>query len=1109
MLKFCKKRLNAKKKNIFTKNVIGKTKILLVFLTLTVGANGYTENIVTNGNFAKGMRSWTVGTWMKNRGTVKTEKSALIITNTSENQRTVVYTQVKLKPKTKYIISFQIKGDIKDSGNKKHGARFELSTSKKHLMGGSPAGRWQSIRGKFDWKNCVFKFRTKAEDEKAKLFLILQHCIGTVSFANIKIENEIARTGSMRLIPQIWQNNLLNIPQGFPAVFLCDVQADPKSAENFFFEVDLPKGIDCIGASPWHFYDYSGNFEIISDKIKRIKSKKAGYNTFRIKVFDKYANSLRPDRVTWENHYRIYLQSASKHPGGECRIRFYGGNKEIIKEQSFRINVLAPLPQVTSKLDRFKFFITYLESLSAPSQKISDAYTDFWLSLAKRPKTATVFAFYHYPEHLKKKILDNFETTVFFGSTPVIPLGNYCKWEKDSSVSLPKMVNYSGKEMPWPCPEEAMRYESPIWHSYLPALVKKYLAARQADSPLMWNFEPTASNFCFCKRCRAAFSKYIKKDEVLSATNIRKKHMNQWLRFRVAQHGKIANNYARAIKKYFPNNQPLLCTDPQHVANPEGFKDWCGVDCRLNDKGNFGRFMNMFYSEGVFWFDEVEHNHKLLKTPQIPLMDPTEKMEVYYVRYTPAGITMNMVAAAAIGVKGIGFWPGDNFDGSYLHAIVNAVNLIAPNEDCYKGRECSSEVKLNSLNTTTVKIQDGRLKKNIVLPDFAQTMRYRLHESNGNYLLTVFNYDKSLPMFLKAKMLHLQGNDWNIVCCNNTKMLEDKTPGTGFVFKVPAYSVRLYKITRQKVKSAGIISKRKILNELAKFQRLNKECVSFKAKKKGKAYAGWGILKDKNVPLIKLAVGIRSVYLDPSRNAAITGCFIDSLEDILYQPKDRGMLDELNIYKNFENLKYNIEELNIKDGVPYVVLTARVPHPDTAEPDPTAPAGICIKKRVSLENNGSLIRSTYKLTNPKNITRKIITGARIRHYPRLGASWNTGKVLNSFWTLQINAKPKNILFRTTGNADNVVLKASVKTMPGGIKKQKILPERYTGGAAILCAENGRQKIKLSFEMLPYNTTAGFMFWWGSGASTVEPLTIEKSLNPGESMNFSSTIKISQ
>ena len=126
-----------------------------------------------------------------------------------------------------------------------------------------------------------------------------------------------------------------------------------------------------------------------------------------------------------------------------------------------------------------------------------------------------------------------------------------------------------------------------------------------------------------------------------------------------------------------------MCTDPLHPgATP--LAEWCGVDPRMFDKDGVDIYQNMPYFEGVQYFDSMELNIRELKSaPHMPLIDPTEDMERYYIRYTPNGVKTVILASAANGGIGQGFYPSDHFDGRYLVSIAEGADLIAKGEDFY------------------------------------------------------------------------------------------------------------------------------------------------------------------------------------------------------------------------------------------------------------------------------------------------------------------------------------------------------------------------------------------------------------------------------------------
>ena len=187
-------------------------------------------------------------------------------------------------------------------------------------------------------------------------------------------------------------------------------------------------------------------------------------------------------------------------------------------------------------------------------------------------------------------------------------------------------------------------------------------------------------------------------------------------------------------------------------------------------------------------------------------------------------------------------------------------------------------------------------------------------------------------------------------------------------------------------------------------------------------------------------------------------------------------------------------------------MTAVVPASENADMDSVSPAGMQVEKTVSLENDGKTIRSVYVLKNPADSAHVVRSGFRLRNFPRLGASWNTGKALSSFWRMEMNGPDGEFAFLNPPNADNLILTAGA-AVPGGLSGA-VFPQRCSGGAARLCAEYDGQKMQLAMELLPRSESAGFLCWWGrNSASTLEPLTTEKILRPGESRTITSVINI--
>ena len=122
--------------------------------------------------------------------------------------------------------------------------------------------------------------------------------------------------------------------------------------------------------------------------------------------------------------------------------------------------------------------------------------------------------------------------------------------------------------------------------------------------------------------------------ELLSTEEINRRFASQGFAWRTRQNCTALNHFAAAIRRHFPGYPVILCTDPLHKKKPH-VAEWCGVDVRNNDQGQYDIFANMPYYSGLIYYDDLEFNLQTLRTAHMPLIDPSEAMEMYYSRYTP------------------------------------------------------------------------------------------------------------------------------------------------------------------------------------------------------------------------------------------------------------------------------------------------------------------------------------------------------------------------------------------------------------------------------------------------------------------------------------------
>ncbi|OQA88527.1 MAG: hypothetical protein BWY31_00391 [Lentisphaerae bacterium ADurb.Bin242] len=1066
-------------------------------------------NLAGAANFETSLAPWSVAGWIKARGEAHAQNGILALTNTDFTQQTVVYRRFPVEPDQTYLLSVRMRGAIVPApGGSRAGAWLEITTDKgrKYLAGGSAAGRFQAVSGEFDWKEYRVEFTIPPEQKEIAVLFQFFKATGKAEFRDFALRKKVMETRAgvaVQLVSSVWDNHVVYLAAKMPAPLLVDLRMS-RPDNGLKIELDLPHGVKALAGAPWRLSrkDSSGRLRFDGNAMQIEPAKRDGFKTCRFEPPAGYAGTLLPDALRWQNYYRIYVRAEIPRKDLRAFVRIADKTGKVLTELPFTLQVTPELPPLPVPLERFQFHMTYLDALHAPLPEIRDFYTKFWLALAKRPSTSPVLRFGEMPGEIQNSIRNKFDLIVFFGCTPTSILG----LGMPLPAEMPKLVYDTGRIEPkLACPRESGNPESPLWTKYTVQKIRALLKNAQPDSPLMFDYEPGSPlNHCFCEGCRKEFSESVRTPKTLSADEIRANYANQWLQYRVKQNAEIAENFARTVKKYFPGHPAYLCTDPLHVDKPKGYSEWCGLDPRLNDRGNYAVFMNMFYHQGSYFYDNVALNLAKIKTPTFPLVDPTERMEMYYRRYTPDGITLDMLAAAALGCPGFGFWPYDDFDARYMKAILRGVNLIAPHENFYcGGQDVSGKLKLDVLNRAEFEFTDGPLVKKIRIPDLDSALRFRMHRSDGDYLLTVFNYDADNPLICEATIPELAGRDYRVYAVESALKLENAS-GERFRFEVAPFSVALFRLTPCERPVTGILPAAEVEKHLVEFNKRIRELHRFNQVREGRLFAGWGVLPDLNKPLVKLSDGRRSIYIDPAAEGRITGCFIDSVQDILAEKNHRGMLDELHIYRNAQPLHYRLDALKIVSGAPEATFRATVPLPDTAEPDPKAPAGLEIVKKVRLEK-GRIV-SEYTIANPASTRRVIPAGARIRHWPRL--STGNGKTsCAADWTLTQEAGKPLIEGAGSGESELVFLTAHAAGVPGELRLRP-QPVRCSDKPLRLAVRDG--SVRLEIALHPTDAAVGFYTWWSPGSpATVEPLTVEKMLPPGKKFEFTSILDLNR
>ena len=133
--------------------------------------------------------------------------------------------------------------------------------------------------------------------------------------------------------------------------------------------------------------------------------------------------------------------------------------------------------------------------------------------------------------------------------------------------------------------------------------------------------------------------------------------------------------------------------------------------------------------EGVVFLDHADNDVKRFSKPVwgVPYiceaLPPVQLPTWSYHHPCKEEVRLEVLGAAASGLKGFCYFTGKAYDGSRLNAINSGLNAVARYKDFYfKGQRADEKVQLQGLT---------------------KDMRYRVHELNQKQLITIFNCGKT------------------------------------------------------------------------------------------------------------------------------------------------------------------------------------------------------------------------------------------------------------------------------------------------------------------------------------------------------------------------------
>ena len=1123
-----------------TGEVMHKKIIVFLSVFITVIANIFADsNLIKNGEFkiyspqlfpADWTLSWAkpAGIWEVDTRVSVSAPASLKITNQS-GQDTIIVQTVNLEPETDYHFSCWMKGaDI--AGDKPwSGVRFYIQDGAKSFRDGSPVGLFKPGTGTFDWGKIEFNFNSRGvKTGKATIYLSLRNASGIVWYDDITLEKITAarKSGiSGRLFPVDFQNQSYSVCEGLPGMLFLDVNGDRAEVEKNGLEMvlELPPEFELKGACTGllNGRDAQDNFAFIPEKYTESAINRNGleYRRYLITIHDSIIRRMQMRGYAWSNYDRIFIAARSGSAGktGEAFWSLRSG-KWNSKENQFKLTALPCPEKPAKKVDRFGLMICFLLSQSAPFHDINAAYLSYWKSLSAAPRTMQPGQWNDYSDAVRNRIDSNFKLSIIMASRMATP----SIWGAELNTDrTPLLIDDKGKPVkgavePYYLAEDP---EGLIWDKYFAEAFSARLKKISSPEMIIYDCEPGAMEHGYSTENRKRFAAYAQLDHIPEIVEIKSRYCGKWFDFRVYQHSLIIRKFCDAVRKHFPGVKAVICSDPVH-AGSQPLASWCGVDVRLSDN-DVDLHMNMPYYSGLEFYNDVELNNKILKKNNFPLIDPTENEERFYKRYSPSEVKQNIVAAAALGCAGIGFWPSDAFDGSYFQTIAEAFNLVGQAEDFYYSTRCDNKLRAEPANIFAQTFEDDGQKLQVTFPDFKTTVKTLMHEKGDAFIITALNYNPDSACLLLLAIPAIKDGQFQVKDLGSGKYFSGGSGNggmtgeqirAGFLAEIPPRGAVLLQITPDitKTPAGQMVSQSEMDAKLAAAKEQLTRMIKFESIARNNAVISWSVLPGgDSSPKLKLQLDKFKIYIDPAKGADIAGWknTADAAKDYLFH-KNRGVLGQLSFYDTKQRSAPYIFELK-KTGIseagnPFAQFIYTVPGCEGANSEANPLEGLEISKEISLCDGGKVIKTSLKFINRNPRRTEMKLGFRIKNYPRLVGSLAGMKSLSDIATIKYSS-PAGEKYVPSDRQGGILL-LSEKNSGLSFLKGTIKPDPWLPGPVIAEAAAGTLRETLVFDAAP-EFTAGYMIWKTVNDFTVEMLSGEFILPFGQTADYTYTISL--
>lgn len=559
------------------------------------------------------------------------------------------------------------------------------------------------------------------------------------------------------------------------------------------------------------------------------------------------------------------------------------------------------------------------------------------------------------------------------------------------------------------------------------------------------------------------FGKYLGLKKAPSAFEAKTRYAREFNDYMTDLCEKLVWKTTKKMRKILPSVRWILCSSMPKKGYIEAL-----ARTQLKADEIVDGHIPMAYYSGKRFFDDIAFCTSVLKKPFIALNNPAERYSNWFDLYSPMQLKQNMIAAAALGCGGFGFWPNDMLPGSYFYAISQAFSEIAFAEPFYKmGKRCDDSLKIEPQDLYTF-TQNG---VSVTLPYSRSEIKHTVHEYNGKKLLTVLNYSP-LESFLQVSLDQpstVTTPEGKQLSRNGKTVLENS-----FLCRIPAMGCGIYRIGKNG-KAVAAEDQKELQQALNEKLRKRGEQDPFAALRKH----GDRITLKRHfahaIPVVALNNGTVEALLDPADGGSVRGLEFLGKKQLFTENCYLGKLmlvdaANMNYYNGFQ-----FDGIQVSPAGTAVRFSCVIPESACGETHRLS--GLQIEKEISLQEDHKIV---WKLVFHNPTRRNMDVEFRLHNIPCGGTANLTvdGQLLT-------NAKAPLLTMYA-------VPEAQISFLNG-----RVHPQAWSGKAYTFDAARAGVPYRWTFAS---QGLAG-VFFNNNRFFTVEPVSGKFELKPGETRKF--------